>query len=214
MVTRLRLWLRAWLLALRGERNEPSPAAVPGRAVPSPAAAAGNLAYTGPERRAYAGETGAGRRALDRRAVEALAAERSAGERLTRERTAGRGLAGSAGWSRADSRQGQQVWAHPAQARRAADGRGRNTPPPARRDGHPERLGGPDVQPRPAAAPWAATPWTAAPGAAQPPRAREVGTRRRRIQATRQSQPDLRVINGEGTGTTSGRRARLRPVKD
>ncbi len=98
-------------------------------------------------------ETGAGRRALDRRAVEALTAERQAGARLARERTTLRL---------------------------------RNTPFPAWRDGHPERLGGPDIQ---------QVSWRPAIGTPQPPHVgREVGVRRRRIQGNRQSQPDLRVI--------------------
>lgn len=43
-----------------------------------------------------------------------------------------------------------------------------------------------------------------------PPR-REVGSRRRRLEAYRQPRPDLRVINGEGSGTR-GRSGRLRSV--
>jgi hypothetical protein len=40
---------------------------------------------------------------------------------------------------------------------------------------------------------------------------REVGTKRRRLEAYRQ-RPDLRVINGEGTGTGRTRSGRLRAV--
>ena len=47
------------------------------------------------------------------------------------------------------------------------------------------------------------------PSAAEPPR--EVGAKRRRIEAYRQ-RPDLRVINGEGTGSNRTRSGRLRAV--
>lgn len=190
---RLRHWLRTALGELRrGNRTTWAP--------PAPMR---NAAYPGSLRRAPLNdETGAGRRALDRRAVAALAEERRAGERLARERTTARQFTGTKGWSQTDRRHPSRRSAaqppfHPLNTR--------NAPPPAWPDGHPERLGGPDVQPRSAQ-----TPWRLAPGATQPIR-REVGTRRRRIQGLRQSQPNLRIINGEGTGPTSAR-ARLRPV--
>ncbi|WP_250007006.1 glycosyltransferase [Actinoplanes sp. M2I2] len=151
-------------------------------------------------------ETGAGRRALDRRAVEALAAERQAGERLARERTPEPRFTGSSGWEQADRRSGGPLWA-PSGGRPAAARHLSNASPPVWRDGHPERLGGPDLQPRIAPAPWPVA------GPPQPAFRPEVGSRRRRIAGVRQSQPDLRVINGEGSGTPSGRRARLRSVK-
>ncbi|MBM2621527.1 glycosyltransferase family 2 protein [Actinoplanes sp. LDG1-06] len=196
---RLRHWLRTALGELRGGHD---------RAVWSPPTPVRNLTYAGAERHAPLNdETGAGRRALDRRAVEALAAERLAHERLTRERTTVRRFTGTKGWSEADQR--QHAWMPPVQPpfHRADTRSTRNGVPATWRDGHPERLGGPDVQPRSAQ-----TPWRVAPGATQPVK-REVGSRRRRIPGVRQSQPDLRVINGEGTGTTSGRRARLRAVE-
>ncbi|MCO8273099.1 glycosyltransferase [Actinoplanes sp. TRM 88003] len=140
-------------------------------------------------------ETGAGRRALDRRAVEALAAGRRTSERLAEER-----------WEQADRREVRPLWATPGR-RTAAPHHLANGAPPVWRDGHPERLGGPDTQPRPGPAPWPAD------GPTQPTPRPEVGSRRRRIAGARQSQPDLRVINGEGAGPTTGRRARLRSVK-
>ncbi|MBL7254384.1 glycosyltransferase family 2 protein [Paractinoplanes lichenicola] len=189
---RLRHWLRAALDELRGGDR-------PAWAPPAPIR---NVAYPGLPRRApLNNETGAGRRALDRRAVEALAAERQASERLIRERTTVRQFTGTKGWAQTDRRPVPQPVVQ-APFHRVDP---RNGQPPVWRDGHPERLGGPDVQPRSAQ-----TPWRLAPGATQPVR-REVGTRRRRIEGLRQSRPDLRVINGEGTGTT-GRRARLRSV--
>ncbi|MCM4078914.1 glycosyltransferase family 2 protein [Paractinoplanes hotanensis] len=144
-------------------------------------------------------EAGAGRRALDRRAVQALAAERQKSDHTRR-------LTVAKGWEQADRRTVRPLW--------ASYGRGTagahqlpNAAPPVWRDGHPERLGGPDTQPRPDSAPWPDG------GTTQPSFRPEIGSRRRRIAGIRQSQPDLRVINGEGAGAATGRRARLRSVK-
>jgi hypothetical protein len=183
---RLRHWLRT---ALR-ERHSASTARP---AVPRPRAAVNEVAYYQGKR---VNETGAGRRALDRRAVEALAAGRQSSERL----------AGADAWEQADRRAVRPLWAS-AGRRAAAAHHLSNGAPPVWRDGHPERLGGPDIQPRPASAPWQVG------GTTQPSFRPEVGSRRRRIAGVRQSQPDLRVINGEGAGTATGRRARLRSVK-
>ena len=144
-------------------------------------------------------ETGAGRRALDRRAVQALAAERQTSDHARR-------FTGAKGWDQTDRRTVRPLWASYG---RGATGAQQlpNAAPPVWRDGHPERLGGPDVQPRPGSAPWPDG------GTTQPSFRPEIGSRRRRIAGIRQSQPDLRVINGEGTGATTGRRARLRSVK-
>jgi len=71
------------------------------------------------------------------------------------------------------------------------------------------RFTGPDVQPRSAQAPWRFHFDTT-----QPPARSEVGSRRRRLDSVPQPRPDLRVINGEGTGPASGRRARLRSVDE
>ncbi|WP_250033429.1 hypothetical protein [Paractinoplanes maris] len=210
--TRLRQWMRSVLDGL-GLRDR-SPAIV-------------NPPVPGNRRPRGLDETGAGRRALDRRAVEALAAERQASERLagsaqrsagssaqrsggsSAQRSAGSSAqrsAGSEGWDRADRGTVRPLWAPSGRRASAAAHDVPNASPPAWRDGHPERLGGPDLQPRPAPAPWPAG------GTTQPSFRPEVGGRRRRISGTRQSQPDLRVINGEGTDP-SGRRARLRSVK-
>ncbi|MCY1145287.1 glycosyltransferase family 2 protein [Actinoplanes sp. Pm04-4] len=183
---RLRHWLRA---ALRERRS----ASTVRPAAPRPRAAVNEVAYYQGKR---VNETGAGRRALDRRAVEALAAGQQSSERL----------AGADGWEQADRRAVRPLWAS-AGRRPAAAHHLSNGAPPVWRDGHPERLGGPDTQPRPGSAPWQVG------GTTQPAFRPEVGSRRRRIAGVRQSQPDLRVINGEGAGTATGRRARLRSVK-
>ena len=114
-------------------------------------------------------------------------------------------------WQQADRRAGgQPIWA-PAR-RRPAPGndlwlRAANSATPSWRAGHPEPLGGPDVQPRPT--------WATGRPAGLPeqntPRPDAAG-RRRRAAGLRQ-QPDLRVINGEGDGKGTGRRARLRAVE-
>nr|WP_221377817.1 glycosyltransferase [Actinoplanes polyasparticus] len=144
-------------------------------------------------------ETGVGRRALDRRAVQALAAERQTSEPARR-------FTGAKGWDQTDRRTVRPLWASYG---RGATGAHQlpNAAPPVWRDGHPERLGGPDTQPRPGSAPWPEG------GTTQPSFRPEIGSRRRRIAGFRQSQPDLRVINGEGAGAATGRRARLRSVK-
>ncbi|WP_433295355.1 glycosyltransferase [Actinoplanes sp. CA-030573] len=72
--------------------------------------------------------------------------------------------------------------------------------------GHTGRTTGPDTKPRSAED---GRPDPSAPP--QPPAQREVGTKRRRIEGLRQ-RPDLRVINGEGTGGGRTRSGRLRPV--
>ena len=114
-------------------------------------------------------------------------------------------------WQQADRRAGDQpIW--PPARRRSGPGsdlwlRAANATPPSWRAGHPEPLGGPDTQPRPA---WAAGRPAGVPEQVTP--RREVGGRRRRIAGLRQ-QPDLRVINGEGDGQNTGRRARLRAVR-
>ncbi|MBU2666518.1 glycosyltransferase family 2 protein [Actinoplanes bogorensis] len=196
-----RLRLRHWLRTARQERRSGVEAETP--AHPAPVA----------HRPVMNDETGAGRRALDRWAIESLAHERRARERLARERTTVRQTPAPArpassasarpAWAEADRRSaGRPAWGQPhvSPAQHI-----RNTPPAPRREGHPERLGGPDLQPRSGQ-----MPWRIAFGATQPT-AREVGTRRRRIQGLRQDRPDLRVINGEGA--TTGRRARLRSIK-
>lgn len=191
---RLHHWLRATLRELR--RAD--------RTTWAPPAPTRNFSYPGLGRRAPLNdETGAGRRALDRRAVESLAEGRRTDERLARERTTVRQFTGTKAWSDADRRHPSRRVPPVQPPFRRPDPR--NSTPPALPDGHPARLGGPDTQPRSAQ-----TQWRLAPGATQPVR-REVGARRRRIQGLRQTQPDLKVINGEGTGAT-GRRARLRSV--
>lgn len=185
-VRRLRLWLRATL----GGPGQDRVLAVP---QPKPLAPRPPVVNGREYRVSVAPDPGVGRRALDRRAVEALAAGRAASERL----------AATSGWAEAD-RGGP---GHPAgNGERPRDAaRLRNLSPPVRRDGHPERPGGPDLQPRSAQTPWRLP--------ALPP-APEPGARWRRRPGLRQSQPDLHVINGEGKGTASGRRARLRPVQN
>ncbi|WP_433366236.1 glycosyltransferase family 2 protein [Actinoplanes sp. CA-142083] len=98
-----------------------------------------------------------------------------------------------------------------------------NVTPHAWRTGYPGRVTGPDAKPRSAedARPDSAASSFVPPSAPaaesrsvplQPPAARrEVGTKRRRIEGLRQ-RPDLRVINGEGTGGGRTRSGRLRPV--
>ncbi|WP_203734287.1 glycosyltransferase family 2 protein [Paractinoplanes durhamensis] len=71
------------------------------------------------------------------------------------------------------------------------------------RSGHPGR---PDVNPRMIEAPLFQPPTKA-----MKPQPREVGEKRRRMEVYRQ-RPDLRVINGEGTGGPRTRPGRLRPV--
>jgi hypothetical protein len=209
--------LRRWLRAALGGSGQVRVLAAPRLAPLAPPPPVVNEKGYGV---AVAADLGVGRRVLDRRAVEALAAGRAASERL----------AATSGWAEADqgrlngpaADRGHQGGPSAGLGRSAVNtgrpgdaARLRNPPVPPRRDGHPERLGGPDLQPRSAQTPWrlptrsAQPPW-----APQQPPSPEVGIRRRRLPGLRQSRPDLRVINGEGTGTAFGRRPRLRPVKD
>jgi hypothetical protein len=120
-------------------------------------------------------------------------------------------------WRQADRRvPGEPIWGPPRRdaapardlwrERRTTGHRSANQPTPPWPAAHPAPLGGPDVQPRPAENAWLPLPEA-------PKQPGEVGARRRRITGYRQSQPDLRVINGEGTDTTGGPRGRLRSVK-
>ncbi|WP_127504340.1 hypothetical protein [Actinoplanes solisilvae] len=182
---RVRRWLRA---AFGRERVLAAPRL---EAITEPRRVVNGAGYRVP----VASDLGTGRRVLDRRAVEALAAGRQAEERLAGVSGAesAERLAGASGWPGWNDRR-------PAEAARL-----RNLPPWPRRDGHHGRIGGPDTQPRSAQTPWHRPDLPPAP---------EPGTRRRRRPGLRQTEPDLHVINGEGTGTTSGRRARLRSVKN
>ncbi|XVV10636.1 glycosyltransferase family 2 protein [Actinoplanes sp. CA-131856] len=126
----------------------------------------------------------------------------------------GPGLAGgrerttAAVWRQADRRAtGEPIWSpsHRASPPVRDLWRGQNPPVAPYPASHPEPLFGPDVQPRAAEDAWLPLPRA-------PKQPGEVGARRRRI-AGRQSQPDLRVINGEGAGPAGGRRGRLRSVK-
>jgi hypothetical protein len=75
------------------------------------------------------------------------------------------------------------------------------------RSGYPERPAGPDLKPR------TADDHRLDPVKTRqiPPQPREVGAKRRRLEVPGR-RPDLRVINGEGTGGPRTRSGRLRPV--
>jgi hypothetical protein len=81
------------------------------------------------------------------------------------------------------------------------------------------RSGRPDLKPHSAEDhrpdPWAAPPGQTPPAVrvpAQNSSRGRAGSPRRGQQSTRQGRPDLRVINGEGTGASLGRSGRLRAV--
>ncbi len=102
-------------------------------------------------------------------------------------------------------------WPQPRHSGAGAPRSGANTRPPAWPSGHSPAA---DPQPRsaehPRPGPFLLPPALPIISGSMPPR-REVGSRRRRLETYRQPRPDLRVINGEGSGTRS-RSGRLRSV--
>lgn len=129
-------------------------------------------------------------------------------------------------WPHADRRRtGEPIWGpphrRPSPVRdlwRAGDNPLPHTSPrplanpasPTWRTGYPGRATGPDAKPR-TAEDKRPDPAQARLIPPQPPAPREVGLRRRRLESYRQ-RPDLKVINGEGTGGGRTRSGRLRPV--
>ncbi|GAA0511177.1 hypothetical protein Ade02nite_45340 [Paractinoplanes deccanensis] len=235
---RLRHWLRA-ALRERGDRRSYTP---PPIVAPAPRVRhidAGNgpgyrLEQTGPGYR-ITPEPTRGRHAADPAASgrhgvgPSAAGSRGTGPSAAGTRGTGAAAAGRFGpraaserttadvWRQADRRQpGEPIWGPPHRTaaptrdlwreRRTRAHRSPNQPPAPLPAAHPEPLFGPDVQPRTAEDAWLPLPRA-------PRQPGEVGARRRRITGGRQSQPDLRVINGEGNDTTGGRRGRLRSVK-
>jgi glycosyl transferase family 2 len=172
-------------------------------------------------RREYAQHSG--RHTADAAAGEALiAALRPRRNELAVTPAAAAALA-AATWVDADRHKGEPIWGPPARrpspvardlgadgtnplphlSARSSD----NAKPRTWRAGHGPLADGADVQPRSAG--------EQRPGAAAkfvpPQTAREVGTHRRHLEGYRQ-RPDLRLINGEGTGVRRSRSGRLRPV--
>jgi hypothetical protein len=133
------------------------------------------------------------------------------------------GLTTTPAWADADHREGEPIWGPPRRrpspvrdlwrdgenqvphlSARSSD----NARPRPLRAGHGPREDGPDSTPRPAGD---QRPDPAAASEAPPQSAAEIGIHRRHLEGYRQ-RPDLRLINGEGTGTHRTRSGRLRPV--